>query len=150
MAANQSLQLPTRTLARGAFHWQITDRPGRPTVSTSHAFDRILLYPPRGPFHHVSQTTTNIISLHYHNLIDIGLPLAHTLYMKTTAATKTTYFKGDKAEYTGKTQWVSGVVFYEVVLIEGHLKGKTKLVVNAPRQLDMNQNNIAGSCAGLD
>lgn len=44
-----------------------------------------------------------------------------------------TYFKGDEAHYTGKTQVVGGGTFYEVVIVEGHLKGQTKLVKDAPK-----------------
>ena len=39
------------------------------------------------------------------------------------------YFKGDLAEYTGNKKEVYGALFYEVVLLEGHLIGETKLVV---------------------
>ncbi len=48
-------------------------------------------------------------------------------------ANQTTYFKGDKAEYTGKVVSLHGGTFYEVVLLEGHLIGQTKLVTNAPK-----------------
>lgn len=41
---------------------------------------------------------------------------------------KFTYFKGDKAYYTGKEEGVCGKKFYEVTLCEGHEKGKNKLV----------------------
>ena len=39
------------------------------------------------------------------------------------------YFKGDLAEYTGKVEHLHGGKFYEVVLLEGHLEGKKRLVV---------------------
>lgn len=39
-----------------------------------------------------------------------------------------TYFKGDLAEFTGKTEKLYGGIFQEVVLLEGHLVGKTRLV----------------------
>jgi hypothetical protein len=45
-----------------------------------------------------------------------------------TDEAKTTYFKGDLAEYTGKVEEIYGGTFREVVLIEGHLKGETRLV----------------------
>ena len=44
-----------------------------------------------------------------------------------------TYFKGDKAEYTGKVVVLHGGTFYEVVMLEGHMKGATKVVKNAPK-----------------
>ena len=44
----------------------------------------------------------------------------------------TTYFKGDKARYTGKSEVLHGGRFYEVVLVEGHRKGEKKWVHNAP------------------
>ena len=44
----------------------------------------------------------------------------------------TTYFKGDKARYTGKSEVLHGGLFYEVVVLEGHRKGEKKWVHNAP------------------
>ena len=41
---------------------------------------------------------------------------------------KTTYFKGDKAEYTGKTEELYGGLFYEIKLLEGHLKDHLRLI----------------------
>src|SRR3990167_7975553 len=52
--------------------------------------------------------------------------------MITKANAATTHFKGDEAEYTGAIQTVAGGTFYEIVLLEGHMKGQTKLVTNAP------------------
>ena len=46
---------------------------------------------------------------------------------------QTTYFKGDKAEYTGKVLNLHGGTFYEVVMLEGHTKGQLKVVTNAPK-----------------
>lgn len=45
---------------------------------------------------------------------------------------KTCYFKGDLAEYTGKTVTLHGGLFYEIKLLEGHMKGKTKVTQRAP------------------
>ena len=45
---------------------------------------------------------------------------------------KTTYFKGDKAEYTGKSETQHGGLFYEVIMLEGHLKGQSRWVVDPP------------------
>jgi hypothetical protein len=39
-----------------------------------------------------------------------------------------TYFKGDRAIYTGNERDVYGVHWYEIEMIEGHMKGQTKLV----------------------
>ena len=44
-----------------------------------------------------------------------------------------TYSKGDKAEYTGKSEILYGKVFYEVLLLEGHLKGQIRVVANPPK-----------------
>lgn len=44
-----------------------------------------------------------------------------------------TYFKGDAAEFTGKTDVFSGKTFYEVRMIEGHMIGELKWVVTAPK-----------------
>lgn len=46
---------------------------------------------------------------------------------------QTTYWNGDKARYTGKTMVLHGGTFYEIVLIEGHLKGQTKVTQRAPQ-----------------
>lgn len=43
-----------------------------------------------------------------------------------------TYWHGDKAEYTGKSERMHGGLFYEVRLLEGHLKGQTKWTQRAP------------------
>lgn len=37
-----------------------------------------------------------------------------------------TYWKGDLAYYTGKKEYIHGGLFYEVKLLEGHLKGQSK------------------------
>ena len=42
------------------------------------------------------------------------------------------YFHGDATEYTGKTQFLYGGLFYEVRIIEGHLKGTLKLTQTPP------------------
>lgn len=44
------------------------------------------------------------------------------------------YWKGDKAEYTGKTDCISGGLFYEIRLVEGHLKGQTKWTQREPKE----------------
>jgi hypothetical protein len=48
----------------------------------------------------------------------------------------TTYFKGDKAEYTGNTHELHGGTFYEVKMLEGADAGKTKVVTNPPPEVD--------------
>jgi hypothetical protein len=45
---------------------------------------------------------------------------------------KSTYFKGDLAQYTGKKEVIYGGVFYEILIFEGHLKGELKLTSKAP------------------
>ena len=42
------------------------------------------------------------------------------------------YFKGDKIEYTGKTENLHGKLAYEYLIVEGHLKGQTGWTYNAP------------------
>jgi hypothetical protein len=49
--------------------------------------------------------------------------------------TKTTYFNGDQAEYTGVVLQIHGGTFYEVVMLEGIYKGQTKAVKNPPTSL---------------
>lgn len=46
---------------------------------------------------------------------------------------KTTYFYGDLARYTGKTEVIHGALFYELEILEGHLKGQTKVTQRAPQ-----------------
>jgi hypothetical protein len=47
---------------------------------------------------------------------------------------KTTYFHGDLARYTGKTMMIHGGLFYEIELLEGHLKGRFKVTQRAPTE----------------
>lgn len=42
------------------------------------------------------------------------------------------YFKGDLAEYTGKSKTLYGGLFYEIKLLEGHLKGEIRHVSKPP------------------
>jgi len=44
-----------------------------------------------------------------------------------------TYFKGFKAEYTGKVISLHGGTFYELLILEGFLKGQTKVTQVAPK-----------------
>ena len=46
---------------------------------------------------------------------------------------KTTYFNGDFARYTGKTITLHGGLFYEIEILEGHMKGQTKVTQRAPK-----------------
>lgn len=48
--------------------------------------------------------------------------------------TQTTYFKGDKAVYTGVVLQLHGGTFYEVKMLEGHLVGQLKVVTQAPKE----------------
>ena len=43
-----------------------------------------------------------------------------------------TYFKGNKAEYTGKSEMVYGGKFFEIRLLDGHEKGKLKWTSKCP------------------
>ena len=45
---------------------------------------------------------------------------------------QTTYWNGDMARYTGKTMTLHGGLFYEIEMLEGHLKGHTKVTQRAP------------------
>lgn len=45
-----------------------------------------------------------------------------------------TYFHGDAAEYTGKTEQLHGGTFHEIKILEGHLKGQTKLTQRPPSE----------------
>jgi len=44
----------------------------------------------------------------------------------------TTYIFGDKAAYTGNVMEIYGGTFYEVTMLEGHLKGQLKAVKQPP------------------
>lgn len=44
----------------------------------------------------------------------------------------TGYFQGDAIHHTGRTEILYGGLFYEAVLVEGHRKGETVLVVAPP------------------
>lgn len=60
-------------------------------------------------------------------------------------AAETTYFKGDRAQYTGKMETVGGQVFHEVRLLEGHMKGETKLVKGGPEPSVAAKQELAGA-----
>lgn len=45
---------------------------------------------------------------------------------------QTFYFKGDKVQYTGKSEIIYGGMFYEFVYMEGHKKGKIGHTPNPP------------------
>jgi hypothetical protein len=45
----------------------------------------------------------------------------------------TVYLKGDLAEYTGEVLPLHGGIFYEVVMLEGHLKGEFRVTTVAPK-----------------
>lgn len=44
----------------------------------------------------------------------------------------TTYFYGDLAEYTGKSEKLYGGLFYEIRILEGHKQGDLKFTQRAP------------------
>lgn len=47
--------------------------------------------------------------------------------------TKTCYWYGDLAEYTGNKKEMYGAMFYEIKLVEGHRKGQLKLTQREPK-----------------
>lgn len=49
------------------------------------------------------------------------------------ATAETTCWHGDLAEYTGNTEKMHGGLFYEIRLIEGHLKGQAKWTMREPK-----------------
>lgn len=65
----------------------------------------------------------------------------------------TTYWKGDKARYTGKQEDQHGATFYELEMLEGHLKGEFKwtqrepvsTVVKTKKEIDAAANEAATS-----
>lgn len=44
-----------------------------------------------------------------------------------------TYINGDKAEYTEKKEFLYSRFAYEVIMIEGHEKGKYKWTIKNPK-----------------
>ncbi len=61
---------------------------------------------------------------------------------------KTVYFKGDLAEYTGKTEHLYKQKFYEILLLEGHLQGQTRLIKRSPNFLHEPSIGAAGRGTG--
>jgi hypothetical protein len=53
--------------------------------------------------------------------------------MKNEANAVKTTWHGDYAVYTGVTKELYGATFYEIRMIEGHLKGETKLTQRGPK-----------------
>ncbi|MBK8583269.1 MAG: hypothetical protein IPL86_16070 [Flavobacteriales bacterium] len=45
----------------------------------------------------------------------------------------TTYWRGDLARYTGNTSTAHGVLWYEIEMLEGHLKGQKKVTRDPPK-----------------
>jgi len=46
------------------------------------------------------------------------------------------YWKGDLAEYTGRSEIFHGGLFYEIRLLEGHLNGQIQWVVKSPEAME--------------
>ena len=44
------------------------------------------------------------------------------------------YFKGDRIEYTGKTESLHGATCYEAISVDGRRKGETVWTYRAPRK----------------
>ena len=55
-----------------------------------------------------------------------------TIHIPRNAAPQT-YFCGDKARYTGRATTLSGGYFYEIEMLEGHLKGQMRVTTAAPQ-----------------
>lgn len=55
-----------------------------------------------------------------------------TTETKNTETRILTFWKGDCAAYTGKSETLHGGLFFELEMLEGHLKGQTRLTVKAP------------------
>jgi hypothetical protein len=51
---------------------------------------------------------------------------------ETKTARPSTYWKGDRAEYTGKTMMLHGGLFFEVEMMEGRLVGQLKVTMHGP------------------
>lgn len=51
---------------------------------------------------------------------------------QATTTPKTLYWHGDLAVYTGKSMMLHGALFFEIKLLEGHLKGKTLVTMRSP------------------
>jgi hypothetical protein len=49
-----------------------------------------------------------------------------------THTPQTLYYKGDLARYTGSTVVLHGGLFYEIELLEGHMKGQIVVTQRAP------------------
>ena len=54
----------------------------------------------------------------------------------------TTYWKGDKVEYTGKVEQLYGGTFYEIRLLEGHMVGQTKLTPKPPAAAELGHEEV--------
>ena len=61
----------------------------------------------------------------------------------------TTYWKGDKAEYTGKVLTIHGGLFYEIVMLEGRFKGESKVTVVAPKSVEDDQTVTCDRCGRI-
>jgi hypothetical protein len=51
---------------------------------------------------------------------------------RAVGAVNATYWKGDKAVYTGNVLQLHGGTFYEIQMVEGHLKGQLEVTKHAP------------------
>lgn len=57
----------------------------------------------------------------------------HSIKAVSSMTEQTLYWYGDLARYTGETVDAHGGLFYEIELLEGHLKGKKKVTQQAPK-----------------
>ena len=77
--------------------------------------------------HHVAYTRTNARGT-VSNIKAKGAPIAKQFQTQPGE----TYFKGDKARYTGKSEEMHGGLFHEIEMLEGHLKGQKQWTPRAP------------------
>lgn len=57
----------------------------------------------------------------------------HPMKIECSAEGETLYWYGDLARYTGNIEYAYGGLFYEIEMLEGHLKGKTKYTKCPPK-----------------
>jgi hypothetical protein len=44
-----------------------------------------------------------------------------------------TWFKGNEVEYTGRSEFLYGALFYEVVVVSGLNRGEVFVIIEAPK-----------------
>lgn len=101
----------------GGFRFPFKDRQGKHDwLLTISRLSVTLLLSPELPGHHALERGKQMIK-----------------NPTTKTADLLTYWKGDLAIYTGKSQELHGATFYELRLLEGHRKGRNVVTQNAPK-----------------